>query len=58
MSKKGLFNGSHLGIRLFRKWGMEDGRQYYRGLIIQLSEMKRKRERTETNNGITEYILL
>lgn len=35
------------------KWGKEDGRQYYRGLIIQPSEMKRERRRTETNNGIT-----
>lgn len=33
---------------------MEDRRQYYRGLIIQPSEMKRGEGRTETNNGITD----
>lgn len=37
------------------KWGREDGRQYYRGLIIQPSEMKRETRRTETNNGITDF---
>lgn len=42
MSKKGLFKVAHRGIARCWKWGKEDGRQYYRGLIIQPSQMKKK----------------